>query len=140
LLIQRRVMRDIEHERRRVSLSQVLREAKYAWHGVKPNQPDWSPVSHSIAISAELKNEGVLLYIVLNAYWEALEFELPKVGNGMENWRRWIDTALEPPDDICEWKTAAPVLSRTYGAGPRSVVVLIASEGVNGCSTQSSTR
>jgi isoamylase len=61
LLIERRVMRDVEHERRRVSLTQVLREAKQAWHGVKLNQPDWSPVSHGVAIGAELKNEGLLL-------------------------------------------------------------------------------
>lgn len=42
LLIERRVMRNVEHERRRISLSQFLREAKRAWHGVKLNQPDWS--------------------------------------------------------------------------------------------------
>ena len=47
LLIARRLMRDVEHERRRESLSHVLREAKQAWHGVKLNQPDWSPFSHS---------------------------------------------------------------------------------------------
>ena len=131
LLIERRVMRDVEHERRRVSLSQVLREAKHAWHGVKLNQPDWSPVSHSLAIGVELKNEGLLLYIILNAYWEALDFELPMVTNGTENWRRWIDTALDPPHDICGWKTATPVLGGTYRAGARSVVVLIAGEGID---------
>ena len=59
LLIERRVIRDVDHERRRVSLSQVLREQKHAWHGVKLNQPDWSPFSHSFAISVELKSEGV---------------------------------------------------------------------------------
>ena len=132
LLIARRVMRDVEHERRRVTLSQALREAKYAWHGVKLNQPDWSPTSHSLAISAELKNEGMSLYIILNAYWEALEFELPILRNGAANWRRWIDTALDPPHDICGWNTAVPVAGGAYRAGARSVVVLIAGEGVNG--------
>ena len=140
LLIERRVMRDVEHERRRVSLSQVLREAKHAWHGVKLNQPDWSPSSHSLAISAELKNEGMLLHVILNAYWEDLDFELPIVTNGTENWRRWVDTALDPPHDICEWNTAAPVLGGTYRADARSVVVLIAGEGVNGCTAPLSQR
>ncbi len=129
LLIERRVMRAVEFERRRVSLSQVLREAKHAWHGVKLNQPDWSPRSHSLAIGAELKNEGLLLQVILNAYWEPLDFELPALRNGTENWRRWIDTALEPPHEICEWNTAPPVLTGKYRAGPRSVVVLIAGEG-----------
>ena len=132
LLIERRVMRDVEHERRRVSLTQVLREAKHAWHGVKLNQPDWSPFSHSLAIGAELKNEGLLLHLILNAYWEALDFELPILMNGRESWRRWIDTALDPPHEICEWNTAVPVLGGTYRAGARSVVVLIAGEGLNG--------
>ena len=127
LLIERRVMRDVEHEHRRVSLSQVLREAKYAWHGVKLNHPDWSPYSHSIAITAELKNEGLLLHVLLNAYWEPLDFELPN--EERSNWRRWIDTALDPPQDICEWNTATPVLGGTYRAGARSVVVLIAGRG-----------
>jgi len=140
LLIERRVMRDVEHERQRVSLSQFLRDAKHEWHGVKLSQPDWSPVSHSLAISAELKNEGLLLHVILNAYWEALDFELPIVRDGSENWRRWIDTALDPPHEICEWNRAVPVLSGTYCAGARSVVVLIAGEGVNGCTARLSQR
>ena len=43
LLIARRLLRGIEHERRRISLNQFLRDAKHAWHGVKLNQPDWGP-------------------------------------------------------------------------------------------------
>jgi glycogen operon protein len=130
LLIERRVMRDVEHERRRVSLTQVLRDAKRECHGVKLNQPDWSPSSHSLAIGGELKGEGLLVHMILNAYWEALDFELPAVGNGTEHWRRWIDTTLDPPDEICEWNKAVPVLGGTYRAGARSVVVLIAGEGI----------
>jgi glycogen operon protein len=140
LLIERRLIRDVEHELRRVSLSQVLRERKYAWHGVKLNQPDWSPVSHSLAISGELKQEGVSAYIALNAYWEPLEFELPILRNGTDNWRRWIDTALDSPHEICAWNTEEPVLEATYRVGARSVVVLIAGKGLNGCTDRLSTR
>jgi len=129
LLIERRMMRDVEHERRRASLSQVLREQKHAWHGVRLNQPDWSPSSHSIAIGGELKSEGVLVHIILNAYWEPLDFELPILPDDRENWRRWIDTALDPPYEICEWNAEEPVLGTTYRAAARSVVVLIAGEG-----------
>jgi glycogen operon protein len=132
LLIKQRVMRGVEHERRHLTLNQALRDVKLAWHGVLLNQPDWSPLSHSIAITAELKDEGLLLYIILNTYWEALDFELPIVKNGRENWRRWIDTALDPPYEICEWNRTVPVLGGTYRAAARSVVVLIAGEGVNG--------
>jgi isoamylase len=132
-LIKWRAMRDVEHERRRVSLSQIPREVKHAWHGVKLNQPDWSPGSHCLAAVVDLKNEGLLLHIILNAYWEALEFELPLMSkNGAGNWRRWIDTALDPPHEISEWNEAVPVLGGTYRAGARSVVVLVAGEAVNG--------
>jgi glycogen operon protein len=96
---------------------------------VKLNQPDWSPFSHSFAIGGELKNERILTHIIFNAYWEALDFELPILRNGKENWQRWIDTALDPPHDICEWKAEEPVLGTRYRAGARSVVVLIAGEG-----------
>ena len=42
LLNARRVLRDAEPERQRVSLNQLLRGVNLAWHGVKLNQPDWS--------------------------------------------------------------------------------------------------
>ena len=132
ILLERRVIRDVEHERRRVSLSQVLRESKHAFHGVKLDRPDWSPFSHSFAISGELKNEGISAHIIFNAYWEALDFELPVLADGSQNWWRWIDTSLDPPQEICEWDGEIQVPESRYRAGARSVVVLIAGEGVNG--------
>jgi len=47
----RRLLRATEHERRRVTLSQLIQHANKAWHGVKLNQPDWGDTSHSIALS-----------------------------------------------------------------------------------------
>jgi glycogen operon protein len=132
LLNHRRVMRAVEYEQRRLTLPQVLKEAKRAFHGVKLNQPDWSHDSHSLAISAELSNEGLMLYVILNAYWESLEFELPPLRNSGDNWRRWIDTALDPPHEICEWNAATPVLTGTYCAGARSAVVLIRAQEMIG--------
>ena len=129
LLIQRRLLRDTEHERRRVTLCQILREEKHAWHGVKLNRPDWSRFSHTIALGGELKGEEILVHIILNAYWQPLEFEIPILKDGKQNWRRWIDTALDPPYEICEWDAEEPVLGRTYRAGARSMVVLIAGNG-----------
>jgi hypothetical protein len=63
-------------------------------------------------------------------YWgysEPLDFELPAVDNGDANpWRRWIDTALDCPQDIVEWQAAPPVCGWTYRAEARSVTVLFA--------------
>jgi glycogen operon protein len=129
LLIASRLMRDVERERQRVSLNQLLHGSKHAWHGVKLGNPDWGSSSHSLAFEAELSAERLRLYLILNAYWEPLDFELPPVSNGGETWRRWIDTALDPPHDIVERQTASPVPHCTYQAGPRSVAVLIAGLG-----------
>jgi isoamylase len=62
--------------------------------------------------------------MILNAYWEPLEFELPPVGNSNSAWRLWIDTSLDSPDDICEWQTSPRISAHTYTAAPHSVVVL----------------
>jgi glycogen operon protein len=131
LLNSRRILRSIDHERRRVSLNRMLEDAAKAWHGVKLGQPDWSYCSHSIAFSAEMPLQGLRLYMILNAYWEPLEFEVPPCGSG-DPWRRWIDTALESPEDIVEWQAAPVMAGSTYRAEPRSVVVLTAGSAFQG--------
>jgi glycogen operon protein len=131
LLMERRVIRDVEHERRRLTLDEALAEIKQTWHGVKLDQPDWSPSSHTIVIGGESEREGVLAHIILNAYWESLDFELP-ILKGPRHWRRWIDTTLDPPDEITEWHAEKPVAGTMYRAGARSVVVLVAGPGPGG--------
>jgi glycogen operon protein len=123
LLIARRLLRDTGPERKRTSLNQLIGGATKHWHGVTLNQPDWSNQSHSIAMSAELRGEGLLVYFAFNAYWEPLIFELPRREGG-ESWRRWIDTYLESPQDIVPWEDALIVSDYAYRVGPRSVVVL----------------
>jgi isoamylase len=124
LLLARRQLRDQTAERQRVSLTQMLHQAKTAWHGVKHLQPDWSPQSHALAFGADMRREGLELYVIMNAYWEPLSFELPETTES-EPWCRWIDTSLETPEDIVPWQTVRAVADqRSYAAGPRSVVVL----------------
>ena len=131
MLINRRLLRDIQPEYERESLNQLLRESIKAWHGVRLNQPDWSNWSHSLAFSFELKHEKQLLHLILNAFWEPLEFELPPVSEQGGVWRRWIDTTLESPHDIVAWPTAPAFSGRTYEVGPRSIVILYAPLGAS---------
>src|SRR5262245_45665443 len=77
MLIDRRALRSLDAERERASLSQLLRESKRTWHGVKLNQPDWSDWSHSIAATIEALDEDRLFHFIFNAYWDPLDFELP---------------------------------------------------------------
>jgi glycogen operon protein len=130
LLNARRLLRDEEYEHLRISLNQLIRQAKTSWHGVKLNQPDWSSSSRSVAFTAELKKEKLMFHLILNVYWEALNFELPPVRNGGVNpWRRWIDTALDSPQDIVAWQDSPSITGSIYRAEPRSVVVLFAGIG-----------
>lgn len=80
----------MEPEQRRLSLNQTLREAKKVWPGVKLGQPDWSDSSHSLAFSAEIPSEKLMFHLILNAYWEPLEFELTLVGKDSDAWT-WMD-------------------------------------------------
>jgi glycogen operon protein len=128
LLIERRLLRSVEYEQQRTSLTTLLQGANKAWHGVKLFQPDWGDGSHSVALEAEMKKEGLRFHTILNAYWEPLEFELPKLESG-ERWRRWIDTTLDSPQDIVPWQAAPLVPGSTYRVGARSVVMLFAGLG-----------
>ena len=127
LLTARRLLRDWESERPGVTLNQLIQQANKGWHGVRLHQPDWGDASHSVALTAELRKERLLCHLIMNAYWEPMDFELPSAGDGIEHsWLRWIDTSLDSPHDIVEWHTAPSVPGRTYRAGSRSVVVLFA--------------
>jgi glycogen operon protein len=127
LLTARRLLRDTDHEHHRLSLNQLIREANKAWHGVRLDQPDWSDQSHSVALTSEVRKEKLLLHLILNAYWEPLDFALPATGNGKANsWRRWIDTAQPMPADIVPWREAPPIEGQSYRAEARSAVVLYA--------------
>jgi glycogen operon protein len=109
-------------------LNELIRHASKTWHGVNIGQPDWGEHSHAFAFEARLYQAGPSIYLILNAYWEALEFELPPVcGTGC--WRRWIDTSLEPPQEINPWESAVPLSGLTYHAAARSVVVLFEGSG-----------
>ena len=123
----RRVLRDVEHEEKRVALNQLLLQEDITWHGVKLGEPDWRNSSHSLAFTVRLTMDRTHYHTILNAYWEPLEFELPPVADGGRHpWRRWVDTFLDSPHDIVEWEQAPAVPGRTYRAEPRSVVVLFA--------------
>jgi glycogen operon protein len=126
LLNARRRLRSTEIERQRISLNQLLRGANLAWHGTKVGQPDWRTSSHSIALTVEMRDERLTVHLIANAYWEALDFELPQIGRPGISLRRWINTALDSPQDIVHWEAALPAPLSAVRAEPRSVIVFFA--------------
>lgn len=69
-----------------------------------------------------MRKQRLFFHFILNAWWEPLEFELPELKHGQ--WRRWIDTSLDSPNDIVPWEDAPPLQGSTYRMGERSVVIL----------------
>ena len=113
------------HEQHRTSLTHLIAQASKTWHGLKVGQPDWGPRSYSIAFTADIRRQGLKVHLIFNAYWEPLMFELPSLQGGRP-WQRWIDTSLDSPHDIVDWRAAPRVMGHEYAAADRSVVVLYA--------------
>jgi glycogen operon protein len=62
---------------------------------------------------------------MLNAYWDALTFELPKTAAKGRSWRRMVDTFLPSPSDIFDGLQAPRVPDSSYTVHPHSVVILV---------------
>jgi isoamylase len=131
--------RQTETALQNLSLNQLLAQAHIEMHGVKLRQPDWSDQSHSLAISASAVTNDLDLYVMFNAYWEPLSFELPLFpGAESRPWRRWLDTFLDAPNDICAFTDAPSLEGFSYLVNPRSIVALVrVAEGTaDGASSQ----
>ncbi|WP_088241007.1 glycogen debranching protein GlgX [Calothrix rhizosoleniae] len=94
------------------------------WHGIYLGQPDYGEYSHSLAFSLCHPDNGEHLHIMLNAYWEHLDFELPPLESG-NYWHRIIDTSLPAPDDFSELEIAAKIDRDSYLVRKYSSVVLM---------------
>lgn len=93
-----------------------------AWHGLKQNKPDWG--SHSRSIAFELYHTEFVdsIYVILNAYSEPLEFELPKPKKGF-TWVMLVNTALPSPKDFVSEKKRKPYKEKSYLAESYSCAV-----------------
>ncbi|MBX7218726.1 MAG: glycogen debranching protein GlgX [Blastocatellia bacterium] len=111
-----------------MTLNEILHSARIEWHGTRLGQPDFKDDSHTLAVTAQDIKGKIRYHMMFNAYWEPLGFELPTLGGPDEPvpWRRWIDTALDSPEDICEWKEAPVITGSWYLVSKRSTVVLVA--------------
>jgi isoamylase len=100
MLINHRLVRDLSENE--MSLRELLDQRLITWHGVKLNEPDWAETSHSIAFTVQSLSGSMAMHYVINAYSEPLSFELPRLSLDPKHmWKRWIDTNLPSPQDIC---------------------------------------
>ena len=124
-LIRLRLNLDMTQAVHGLALREFLAQSQVEFHGVRMHEPDFGDDSHALAVTVRSVLGSRMVHAILNMYSEPLDFELPAVADGLP-WRRFIDTALGSPHDICGPETAPVVASRSYRAEPWSVVLLIA--------------
>ncbi len=101
---------------------QFFAPGEIVWHGTQLNNPNWyDPDERTLAMTLPGSGGDVSIHVMLNMYWESLDFELPPD----RSWFKSVDTAAPPPHDIEDPGSEIPVLGSTYSLQGRSVVVLI---------------
>ncbi|RKF22213.1 glycogen debranching enzyme GlgX [Alginatibacterium sediminis] len=122
-LIKFRRYDDVLEEKIHSTLSEVIHDSNFEWHGVRRGNPDWSDSSRTIAMTMRDPLSSDQMYMVFNAFWEDLEFEIPHIDG---HWFELINTAAASPNDIHNFSNAPLVDSETIEVAARSVVVLVA--------------
>jgi isoamylase len=120
-----RQKRDVVDREGTLSLNQLLAHARLDWHGVRLGHPDWADYSHTLAFTLRSLDTRFLMHLMLNAYWEPLEFEVPPAEDEESGWRCCIDTAASSPGDAAEWRHAVRHPAPTFVVQPRSLVLLV---------------
>jgi glycogen operon protein len=98
--------------------------ADISWHGCKLFSPPWDdPNARVLAYTLGGFEGEADLHVMLNMYWEDLDFEIPSIQD--RRWYKVLDTAEPSPMDIVERGKETIVSSDVYLVKNRSVVVLI---------------
>ena len=109
------------------TLLDVLQRAQVELHGVDFGPLDDGYASHTLALSRKSVDDLQHFYLMVNTYWEPLDFVLPPPpAAARRGWRLAIDTSRASPDDIHGWADATPIVGNSYQVGSRSVVALVA--------------
>jgi glycogen operon protein len=108
-----------------MTLDELLRYQRFDWYGVSLNQPDWGYDARSLAATVYLHTYRSTLHLMINAYWEPLDFEVPPRETASEAWRVRVDTYADPPHDVYESAEAPIVEGATFRVQPRSIVMLL---------------
>jgi glycogen operon protein len=99
------------------------------WHGIQPNQPDFSGTSRTLAYAldgrATDRDQDRDIYVAINAWEQPLDFVIPHSPSG-RRWRRTIDTMMPSPRDILDLDLGPRVAAGShYAIGARAMVVFV---------------
>lgn len=96
-----------------------------AWHGCKLGKPGFDdPYGRALAFTLGGVGDEPDLHVMMNMYWEPLEFEIPDIPGRC--WRKAVETAATSPADIFEAGQEPLFPFDRCTVAPRSIVVLIA--------------
>jgi glycogen operon protein len=92
-----------------------------AWHGTILNSPGFDDrEARALACTIAGLGDSADLHVMMNMYWEPLDFEVP----AFTEWRLAIDTHADTPDDICDPGTGQRFAGRHLTVQSRSIIVL----------------
>jgi len=95
-----------------------------AWHGTKLSSPGWNdPNGSALGVTLAGSRGDEDIHIMLNMYWESLDFEVPSVPG--RTWLKAVDTSQPSPLDIPDFEYEFPVAGNMCKVEGRSVVVLV---------------
>ena len=95
-----------------------------AWHGTKLDSPGWDdPDARALAMTLAGFNAEPDLHVMMNMYWDSLDFDLPAVPGCL--WFKAVDTAQAAPADIANFGTEPAVQGNLLTVQGRSIVVLV---------------
>jgi glycogen operon protein len=107
------------------------RKPDIIWHGTKPNSPDFSPVSRTLAFAIDGTRTGREpdrdLYVACNAWDVARAFQVPE-SPSRKRWHRVVDTSLPSPSDIVELDEGPAVAPKTEVAVASFGMLILISE------------
>lgn len=93
------------------------------WHGTRLDHPDWGPHARALAYTLTRSRDDQALHVIINAFDEALAFEVPRAEFG-RRWVRAVDTGQPSPYDVVAPGVEIAVEQAQIEVASRSVVVL----------------
>lgn len=94
------------------------------WHACEIGKPGFDDLaSRALAFTLGAPDDGCDIHVIMNMYWEPLEFQMPLIGG--RGWYRIIDTFQQPPFDFIDEKAAEEVKTPAVTINGRSVAVFI---------------
>ena len=105
------------------------RKPDIIWHGIKPNNPDFSAKSKAIAFVLDGSQTGrepdADFYVACSAYAEPVPFRIPSAPC-RRSWRRVVDTSLAAPLEIIESEDGPRVpAGSSYLLAPFAMVIMV---------------